>query len=94
MVLCAAASFFNTAILLLLTQANTEHTVLGWLNLHGAYSELSADWYILIGDALVWTMLLNALTLYISCFTEMFTAALSRAWDKGFTNFIKMKMTY
>lgn len=69
MVLVTLATFFNTAILLLLTQANTQETILGWIPLRGSYATLSADWYILIGDALVWTMLINAVTLYISFFT-------------------------
>jgi len=41
----------------------------GWLGLRGAYTTLSADWYILIGDALVWTMLINSVSLYITFFT-------------------------
>ena len=46
MILVTTATYFNTAILILLTNANTEDTVLEWLPLRGAYSDLNANWYL------------------------------------------------
>jgi len=41
MLLVTVATFFNTAILLLLNQANTEDTVLEFMPLRGQYTDLN-----------------------------------------------------
>ena len=55
------SQYLNTAVLVLLVQANfTDSGVpLGWL-FNGQYSDFSAYWYSDIGGAIVQTMLINA----------------------------------
>lgn len=66
MIVVWIASFFNTAILMLLTNANTKNTFLSWIPLRGAYTDLNANWYIDVADALVYTMLINSVAIYMS----------------------------
>jgi len=55
------AQFFNTAILLLLTNANTEMAGLSFIPLKGKYPDLNFEWYNDIGASFVITMLTAAL---------------------------------
>lgn len=52
--------FFNTAILLLLTNANTSETILGFLPFRGQYPDLTLEWYNDIGASLITTMIFSA----------------------------------
>lgn len=81
-------TFFNTAILLILTSANTQYTIIDWIPLRGAYTDLDEDWYIDMGDALVWTLLVNALNPYISISISFATVTLARSLDQGCFNYI------
>jgi len=49
--------FFNTAILLLLTNANTEDAGLGFLPFKGMYNDLNFEWYNDIGSSFITTMI-------------------------------------
>ena len=80
-------TFFNTAILLILTAANTQYTILEWIPLRGSYTDLDENWYIDMGDALVWTMLINALNPYITITVSFVVVSLLRALDMGFKNY-------
>lgn len=53
--------FFNTAILLILTNANTSDAGLGFLPFKGMYSDLTFEWYNDIGSSFIMTMLVGAL---------------------------------
>jgi hypothetical protein len=64
-VLVTTATYFNTAILILLTNANTEDTILEWLPFNGAYTDLDKNWYLQVGKGLILTMLINAFYVYI-----------------------------
>jgi len=63
-----AAQFFNTALLLLLINANmTEHKpyfLTKYLN--GNYYDYSVNWYYNVGEVIVQTMTINALLPYIT----------------------------
>lgn len=48
--------FFNTAILLILTNANTEDAGLGFLPFKGMYNDLNFEWYNDIGSSFITTM--------------------------------------
>lgn len=74
----AISTFFNTAILLLIVSANTEYTILKFLPFRGEYTDLSENWYISIGDTLVYTMLINSTAIYISIGTGLVTKILLR----------------
>lgn len=52
--------FFNTAILLLLANANTQQTWLFWLPFNGEYPDLTYEWYNDVGSSLIITMLTAA----------------------------------
>lgn len=55
------ATFFNTAIMILLANANVEETIpflSGIFN--GPYNDYSVDWYNDVGNILVVSMILNA----------------------------------
>ena len=59
------ATFFNTAFLLLLTNANTSQTFLYWLPLNkGYYTDLNENWYLDMSPALVLTMMINSVYMY------------------------------
>jgi len=52
--------FFNTAILLILTNANTKYAGLGFLPFNGMYADLNFEWYNDIGASFIVTMLTAA----------------------------------
>jgi hypothetical protein len=52
--------FFNTAILLILTNANTKYAGLGFLPFDGMYADLNFEWYNDIGASFIVTMLTAA----------------------------------
>lgn len=53
--------FFNTAILLILTNANTESAGLGFLPFKGMYPDLNFEWYNDIGASFITTMIVGAM---------------------------------
>jgi hypothetical protein len=60
------STFFNTAILLLLTNANTSQTMFKWIPFHGYYTDLNEDWYLDMAPSLVLTMLINSIYMYVN----------------------------
>jgi len=54
------SQFFNTGILLLLTNANTQETFLKMLPLSGQYHDLTSEWQTDIGASIVATMTFTA----------------------------------
>lgn len=87
MSLITVATFFNTAILMLLTNANTSDTILSWIPLKGTMTDLNINWYTDIGDALVITMLINSIYVYAGFFMQAGMMILFRSLDKGCKNF-------
>lgn len=85
-------TFFNTAILLLLADANLKQIpVLSWLPLNGPFPDLTEEWYIVIAPSLIFTMFLNACTPWIDVITAILTQVLSRGLDQGFSSYLCCK---
>lgn len=59
------ATYFNTAILVLLINANLSETILSFIPLDGQYADLTENWYMDIGPALISTMIFNAIFVYL-----------------------------
>lgn len=93
MSLITVATFFNTAILMLLTNANTEGTIIWWIPLRGTMTDLNLNWYTDIGDALVYTMLINSVYVFVGFFMQAGMMILFRSMDKGCKNFWTCKET-
>jgi hypothetical protein len=86
------ASFFNTAILYLLANANFDNVkILSWLNLKGPFPDLTEQWYIIVAPSLIATMLLNSVYVYIDFGISFGTLALNRCLDQGFTTYLCCK---
>jgi len=60
MVSIFVAQTLNTALLLLLSNANTQQTFMFWLPFNGEYPDLTFEWYNDIASSLVITMLTAA----------------------------------
>lgn len=93
MVTVYVATFFNTGILLLLADANTNQVKsLAWFPfLNGPFPDLTEDWYIVIAPSLILTMFLNAITPYIEIVSYLLTDAIKRGLDQGCSNYLKCK---
>lgn len=77
-------SFFTTAILLLLTNANTSQSILGViLPLSGSYTDLTAEWYNDVGASLITTMLFTAVWPLIEFSYTYFFKLLQRLLDSS-----------
>ena len=60
------ATFFNTAILLLLADADLSQVpFISWIPLRGPFPDLTEQWYIIIAPSLIMTMVINAFYAYI-----------------------------
>lgn len=77
------ATFFNTAILILLTNANTQQTVLSFLPFNGIYSDLDQSWYLNVGPTLIYTMQINSVYVYIDWIVYLITNWIYRSLDGG-----------
>ena len=77
------STFFNTAILILLTNANTSYTFLNFIPLNGQYTDLTENWYINIGGSLVSTMTINSVYIYIDFGVSYGMKLLFRCLDDG-----------
>jgi hypothetical protein len=78
------AQFFNTAILLLLVNANFKYSILYWVPLFdkGLYPDLTQDWYNDIGSSLVTTMLTASVFPIIEFFISFGMRSLFRLIDR------------
>eukprot|EP00347_Sterkiella_histriomuscorum_P002409 403368266 len=77
--------FFNTAILLLLTNANTQQTFLSFLPFEGQYPDLTYEWYNDIGSSLVITLLTAAFFPIAEFFIAWGMKTAFRILDRGFS---------
>ena len=76
------ATFFNTAILLLLADADlSQITLLSWIPLNGVFPDLTEQWYIIIAPSLILTMVINAFYPYIDLGISFGTLAIYRIMD-------------
>lgn len=70
------STFFNTAVLLLLADANlSQITWLSWIPgvQKGPFPDLTEEWYIVIAPSLILTMVLNALSPVFEIITALLT---------------------
>lgn len=79
------ATFVNTAILLLLSQANFKSYsgVISWMPFGGRYTDMTETWYVNIGPSLVSAMLINSVYIYMDFGITYGTKLLFRTLDKG-----------
>jgi hypothetical protein len=77
------ATFFNTAILLLLADADVSQVdLVKWIpGLNGPFPDLTEQWYIVIAPSMIMTMFINACYPYIDVAISFGTLAFSRALD-------------
>ena len=75
------STFFNTAILLLIMNANTQYTILYWIPLRGEYTDLTENWYLQLGPSLILTMSINAVYPYCELGIYLVTKGLLRCLD-------------
>ena len=76
-------SFINTAIILLLTNANLDYSVLSFIPLKNQYPDIDMNWYIEVGPSLVQTMLICAVYPPLEFFGFYGILALTRYMDSG-----------
>ncbi len=81
--------FFNTAILLLLTNANTKLMGLTFIPLEGRYPDLTMEWYWDIGASIGLTMVINMCFPVIELCIALTIKTLLRLLDKNFRTFNK-----
>lgn len=78
------ASFVNTGIILLLTNAQLEYSVLKFIPINNQYSDLNDDWYEDIGFSLLKTMLIMAFFPYVELVLFNVIKTLQKVLDSGF----------
>jgi hypothetical protein len=59
------ATFINTGIILLMTNAELKYSAIRMFPLHGQYPDLDENWYETIGPQLIQTMMIMAIYPYI-----------------------------
>jgi len=77
------ASFINSGVILLFTNAHLDHSILNWIPINNQYSDLDKNWYIDISTALVKTMLIMACFPWIEFFMFGGIKLLLRIMDSG-----------
>lgn len=78
------ATFFNTAILLLLADASFKDVkVLSWIPLNGPFPDLTEQWYVIIAPSMILTMFLNAIYNWINFAVAWTSLAVARSMDQG-----------
>lgn len=93
MVTIYIATFFNTAILLLLADANLKQIkALSWLpGFNGPFPDLTEEWYIVIAPSLILTMVLNAISPWLTVVSGLASQLLFRGLDQGFCTYLCCK---
>lgn len=83
------ATFFNTAILLLLADADLgEVKLLSWIpGLKGPFPDLTEQWYIIIAPSMILTMFLNSIYPWIDFGISFGTMVITRSLDQGFKSY-------
>lgn len=61
-----AGSYFNTAILLVLASAHLEYTPISFLGINNQFADYSNDWYLVVGEQIYTTMLIQAFIPYFN----------------------------
>jgi hypothetical protein len=70
----------NTGLLILISNANLISQGISFVD--GKYSDFNTDWYLITGDIIVQTMLINAFTPAIIIFINVIKFKVKIAWDQ------------
>ena len=54
------SQFINTGIVLLIANANFEKTPLSFIPIQQLFPDYTSDWYLIVGDQIIKTMIVNA----------------------------------
>ena len=77
-------TFINTAFILLFAQANTQQlTILSYFPFKGDYTDMTENWYLNIGPALISAMMFNSVYIYIDFAVNLTLKGVKRITDKG-----------
>lgn len=87
MTLIFICQYINTAILLVLANANFQDTPLSFFGLSNQYKDYSHDWYLVVGTQLQQTMLFQAFMPYINLLLMLSVKLSQRFIDSRFTMF-------
>jgi hypothetical protein len=85
MIFIFVVTFFNTAILINLVNANLDEALPGFGIFNGNYPDFNFNWYSDIGATIVFTMVFNAFWPFIEIAMTYGVALLFRILDKGFS---------
>jgi len=77
------SQFFNTGILLLLTNANFEKTFLSFIPINGEHSDFTTRWYLDMGPLIIKTMQISSVFPLISFLLLFMPKLLLRIYDGG-----------
>jgi hypothetical protein len=69
----------NTGILILISNANLASQGMPFVN--GKYSDFNTDWYLITGDIIVQTMILNIFVPAIVIFVNIIKFKIKITWD-------------
>ena len=73
-------TFLNTGWLIVLSNANLEYYGLSFLN--GKYSDFNTDWYLITGDIIIQTMMINAFVPSIIIGVNFIRFKVQIVWDE------------
>ena len=76
------SQYFNTGLLLMISNANFKYSFLSFIPLRGRYPELNLSWYQDLGPQLIKTMLIKAFVPYAQMFAIRAKYALGRYMDR------------
>lgn len=80
-----ASQFINTGILLLLTNANFDNTILSFIPVRNKFKDFSSVWYLTIGRSVVTTMVIACVMPYVKFVTDYSKKLIFRIWDSNCT---------
>ena len=75
-------TFTNTAVIILLSNANLKSQGLDILT-HGKYADFNTSWYLITGDILLQTMIINSFTPMIIILVNLVKFKLHECWDRS-----------
>jgi hypothetical protein len=77
----------------MLSESNTEGTILEFLPLRGKITDYSVDWYVVMGPKLILTMFFSAFTPYLNFIVGYLAKFIPRLIDSGLTVCSKQRKT-
>ena len=62
------SQYFNTGLVLMISNANFKHTPLSFIPINNQYPDLTTDWYHEVGSAIIKTMWINSIMPILNIF--------------------------